>query len=68
MQHQNILIHKQPHDAFTQHQTYFFQFFAIINKKEQAINFAPEIFYSYDTYTLLIFHHKQKEEAMINLP
>ena len=24
--------------------------FTIINKKEQAINFMPEIFYSYDTF------------------
>ena len=39
-----ILIHKQQHDAYTQHQTFFSQFFAIINKKEQATNFAPEIF------------------------
>ena len=40
----------------------------IINKKEQAINFVPEIFHFHDTYTLLIFHHKQKEQAIINLP
>ena len=37
-----------------------FQFFAIINKKEQAINLRQKYFYSYDTYTLLIFHQARK--------
>ena len=50
-----ILIHKQQHDAYTQHQTFCFQF-TIKTEKEQAINLSQKYFHSYDTYTLLIFH------------
>ena len=32
----------------------------IINKNQQAINSRQKYFHSHDTYTLLIFHHKQK--------
>ena len=40
-----MLIQKQQHDAYTQHQTFFF---TIKTKKEKAINFALDIFYYYD--------------------
>ena len=51
-----ILIPKQLDNAYTQHQTFCFSFFTIKTKKEQAINFIPEIFYSYDTF----YYNKQK--------
>ena len=40
-----MLIQKQQHDAYTQHQTLFF---TIKTKKEEAINFVLEIFYYCD--------------------
>ena len=35
-------------------------FYFIKTKKEKARNFRQKYFHSYDTYTLLIFHQKQK--------
>ena len=51
-----ILIHKQQRIVYTQHQTFFSQFFAIKTEKEQAINLRQKYFHSYDTYTLIILH------------
>ena len=42
MQHQKILIHKQQHDAYTQHQ--FFQIFCYQNQKGTSNKSEPEIF------------------------
>ena len=55
-----ILIHKQQHDAYTQHQTFFFPNFCYHKQKEQAINLRQKYFHSYDTYTLIILHQNRK--------
>ena len=55
-----IFIQAQQHDAYTQHQEYFFLFFTIITKKNKQKILSQKNLHSYDTYTLLIFYQNQK--------
>ena len=40
--------------------SFLWYLYFIINEKEQAINLHQNYFYSYDTYTLLMFHQNRK--------